>query len=234
MSWIKFKVKLFLNLIYKRINFESFLYNSFIQNESFTLGLIGAHDGVKFDFLFSFLNRMNPIGFALEPVPEYFELLQKNFLHFSKIELINKALHNELENVIIYKVIKEFENLYPDWITGCASFYKSHLLQHKVKAEHIEELTIKAITISELISNRNYKYDLIQIDTEGYDAEIVKDIIKNGIRSSIIKFEFVNIKSDNLHIVYEQLKDMGYFIFTDKTDKIAILKSRYLKALFKI
>jgi FkbM family methyltransferase len=232
---IKYKLKLLLNLYFKKINFESYLYNAFKPNDDFSLALIGAHDGVKFDFLFTFLNTMNPTGLAIEPVPEYFKSLQKNFSQFSRIELVNKAIHNELNIVSIYKVMKEYESRYPEWITGCASFYKNHLFQHKVKNEHIEELNLDSITLSKLFSNKHdTKYDLIQIDTEGYDAEIVKDLIKNRIFPSILKFELVNISEDDLYLVCDGLRKNNYFVFKDNTDIIAILKNIYIRSLFRI
>ena len=65
--------------------------------------------------------------------------------------------------------------------------------------------------------------DLLQIDTEGYDGELIKLFPFDLFKPSIIHFESKHLNKEELEIVLEHLLSNGYFIARDKAeDMIAI------------
>ena len=65
----------------------------------------------------------------------------------------------------------------PDYAKGVASFNKNHLLKFKIPDESIIEEDVECISMDSLFRNLEIdRLDLLQIDTEGYDAEIIREI----------------------------------------------------------
>jgi FkbM family methyltransferase len=78
-----------------------------------------------------------------------------------------------------------------------SSFYKEHLIKHGIKKKHIIQEKVNQISFDELLKKHNISsFDLLLIDTEGYDCHIVNDFFQKikKIRPIII-FEWSHIKN---------------------------------------
>ncbi len=238
--------KLFLLLIYslnklgrghylkkKFFNCKSILENNFIENEGFNFIQVGAYDGVSFDFLYEFVIKRKSKGLVIEPIEEYFLELTKNYINFPEILKINKAVHSNKKTVEIYKINKNKIENYPDWVKGIASFNKEHHKKVGIKSEDIVEEVVQADTLMNII-NKKYKYkklDFFQIDTEGYDFEVLKMFDFENIKPKIIKFESINLDDKDLIKLNNFLTKKKYYLFKEKGDTIAI-NLRKVKAVF--
>lgn len=232
-NYLKIK-QLYKILFYKNIDFNGFLFSYFKPNQDFRFVQIGAHDGIKHDFLFEFLKYVNPNGISVEPVPEYFSALQINFHIFQNVKLLNLAIHNSDKSVIIYKVKKENEINLPEWAPGCASLDKEHLIKLKIPVDFIEKLTVPSITINELLVSNNINYlDYFQVDIEGYDAKIILDLDFKLCYIKSIKFEHVCLSDFELKLVKRKLIKAGYTVLKDIGDTIAIKNDCLFKYLIK-
>jgi len=83
---------------------------------------------------------------------------------------------------------------------------------------------VQADTLMNIV-NKNYNYnyiDFIQIDTEGFDYEVIKMIDFNTIKPYIIKYESVNLPKKDKENLSLMLKEQGYFLFTEVGDTIGI------------
>jgi FkbM family methyltransferase len=165
------------NLFYKALHPNFF----FIQ--------IGANDGVSFDPIYKLVTKEKVKGIAIEPVTDIFEKLKKNYKKHQQVKLLNLAIHKDQSEMKLYRVnplIKE----YPDWTKGTPSFNKSHHKLSNILEKDIVEETVKCISLNELVDKYSIQnIDLLQIDTEGYDSEIIKMIDFKKINPSIISFE---------------------------------------------
>lgn len=207
---------------------KTVLEKNYPPGSSFDFILIGANDGVSHDFLFDFLQKRNSRGIAAEPVLEYFEKLSKNYAVFPDVVLINKAVHATKKQVLIYKADPFKLKQLPDWAEGIASFDPEHHKKSGTSVNDIITEIVNADTLMNMVKEHliNKNPDLFQVDTEGYDYEVLKQIDFTVMHPSIIKFEYVNLSLDDANKAIRLLKQKGYYCFYDNIDIIGVrLKS---------
>jgi hypothetical protein len=135
------------------------------------------------------------------------------------------AVHPTRKEVYMYKVAENTLLKYPLWAQGCASFDPEHLIKLNIDSKDISKLTV----ISDNLMNiyiQNYHFtsvDYFQVDTEGFDFEVLKMINFNLFKPSIIKYEHTNLNKMDLANSITLLRNNGYFIFYETEDIIACL-----------
>jgi len=193
--------KIILNLVEKKI------INSLIQ--------IGANDGITHDHLHDVIKKFRLKSLLLEPIKEPFLNLTNNYSNFENVRLENSALSINNEILFLYRVNSEYFYKYGTLPTGITSFYKQHLIKHGIKEKHIIQEKVNQISFEELLKKHNINsFDLLAIDTEGYDCNIVNDFflkIKN-IRP-IIVFEWSHIKQNELQETLNKMIKNNYSFF---------------------
>ena len=193
--------KIILNLVEKKI------INSLIQ--------IGANDGVTHDHLHDVIKKFRLQSLLLEPIKEPFLNLANNYSSFENVRLENSALSINNEILFLYRVNSEYFYKYGTLPTGITSFYKQHLIKHGIKEKHIIQEKVNQISFDELLKKHNINsFDLLAIDTEGYDCNIVNDFflkIKN-IRPFIV-FEWSHIKQNELQETLNKMIKNNYSFF---------------------
>ena len=175
----------------KDINFikekVSTLRNS--KNNKLNFIQIGAYDGVSFDDIANQVLLPTDRGVFVEPNSLIFNTLKNN-----------KALYKEsifLQSAIIPNESFQCEDFYVDVYGGQSTFVKDVISDrlHK-KIEKVDVITVKDF-INNYIS---FDIDVIFIDCEGYDHDIVKELLL-VCNPSVIYFEtwdtvHLNIRSD--------------------------------------
>nr|VFK40060.1 MAG: Methyltransferase FkbM domain-containing protein [Candidatus Kentron sp. TC]VFK46317.1 MAG: Methyltransferase FkbM domain-containing protein [Candidatus Kentron sp. TC]VFK55931.1 MAG: Methyltransferase FkbM domain-containing protein [Candidatus Kentron sp. TC] len=66
--------------------------------------------------------------------------------------------------------------------------------------------------------------NLLQVDVEGYDAEVVKMLDFPRIKPSIIKYELCSLTDSTQKDLKAILRKQGYKTFKEHCDYVAILK----------
>ncbi|WP_338733327.1 FkbM family methyltransferase [Mangrovimonas cancribranchiae] len=200
------------------------LEKNYPQKSDFNFIQVGANDGVSFDFLYHFVIKRNCSGVVIEPIAEYFEELLENYKDYENIIKVRTAVHNHLKSVQIYKIDNETFHLYPKWVKGIASFQKSNLTKFEIiKPEHIIKETVLAAPLMKIIDLDMFqKVDYFQVDTEGYDFEIINMIDFTKINPKIIKAEYVNLNEEDKISMEKFLKLQGYFVFKQGLDLVGI------------
>ena len=64
--------------------------------------------------------------------------------------------------------------------------------------------------------------DYFQIDTEGFDYEVIKMIDFDRINPKMIKFENVSLSKKDNNLVNSLLVKQGYYIFKENNDTVAV------------
>lgn len=202
---------------------------------------VGANDGFVYDPLHKFIKRDNWEGIMLEPQPEVFnEFLIK--LHSKRPEIIpvNAALDEIDGTKPLYRLAISMER----WATGLSSFNKEVLLK-KIKdgsiQKHIqregvllpdndediitahEVATISPETLLKKFKKRDF--DLLAIDTEGFDYEILKMLDLNRVFPEVILYEEVNFDEKTAGDCRAYLEKHGYSCRTIGKDVLAIKNS---------
>lgn len=221
----------FLNFFGKGTSFRNRFFLSknileinFKKGEKFNFIQVGANDGISFDFLYEFIMLKNSEGIVIEPVKEYFNELNLNYVNFPKIIKINKAVHPFKNRVVINKISPLAIDKYPKWVKGIASLDPNHhkktfidskdILKDEVNADHLMNIINQNLT--------NYKLDYFQVDTEGFDFEVIKMINFDIIKPKIIKYESVNLETEDQKKLVTLLKNEGYYVFNEFCDTVGI------------
>lgn len=189
--------------------------------EDFFFVQIGAHDGLHYDPIRPFIKKYHWRGILIEPQPKIFKRLVKNYEDEPQLIFENAAIFPEDGQTILY-AFKETANL-PDHASMLATFNRESLLcnGHGYKGE-IEELPVKALSLKSLLAQyRVQKIDLLQIDTEGYDFNIIKMFEHCKIKPAIIHFESGFLTKGQMNQCCELFGKWGYRAITIGIDTLA-------------
>jgi len=217
---------------------SEFLHNFSRKKHPVTFLQIGANDGFVYDPLHKFIKRDNWRGIMLEPQPDVFrEFLVKLHRKRPEIVTLNAALDLNDGKKPLYKLAISNER----WATGLSSFNKDVILK-KVKdgsiMKHVkrqrltlpdnpedaivseEVMTISPETLLEKFGPGGF--DLLAIDTEGFDYEILKMLDLKRISPEIILYEEVNFDDKTASECKAYLASHGYQCHTIRKDVLAI------------
>jgi FkbM family methyltransferase len=216
----------------KMLSSERILKSNFDVNTNFKFVQVGANDGVSFDFLYDFVIQRKSSGIVVEPVLDYFKELEYNYRGFVGITKINKAIHPTEKEISIYRINPIAVTKYPDWVKGISSLDFNHHKKTNINSNDIEKQIVKCETLMRIILDNleDVATDYFQIDTEGFDYEVLKMVDFNSFKPSVIKFEFINLSpkdNENARII---LKENGYYMFDEFGDTIGI-NLHYIKLL---
>ena len=209
-------------------DFFQLIMDAFLKknNELFFIQ-IGANDGKSFDPIYEFVinNHKNVRGILLEPLEDYFMELKRNYKGYSNVTILNLAVHNSNKEMIIHRVDpKKIErNEQPEWTKGIASFNGNHHELSGTPKEVIIKQNVKCISLEDLLRTHQVaKIDLLQIDTEGYDSEIILNIDFKAIKPKVIHFEHglehEIMSKEEFTALADLLHNNGYDLFMDQYD----------------
>ncbi|MDX5385994.1 MAG: FkbM family methyltransferase [Alteromonadaceae bacterium] len=191
---------------------------------------IGANDGQRFDPIYEFVTSENFkfSGLVVEPVPRFYRALKQVYCDQPGIKAINAAIHNDQSEATLYVVGEAYESKVPEWALGTASFNRDHVIKPQVPEAYVEAIQVPCLSLSELMRQESIEHiDLLQIDTEGYDAEIVRSINFDKVRPAMIHFEhgmgdgvMTQVEFDELIVLFNK---NGYQVLPEKYDAVAFL-----------
>jgi FkbM family methyltransferase len=200
------------------------LNENFPENKEFSFLQVGANDGISFDFLYHFVTKREITGIVIEPIKEYYKELCENYKIYDSVLKVNKAVHEKLNKVIIYKIDSSKVNLYPDWVKGIASFDITNLTKFDfINKDYIISEEVAAEHLMDIISDSKMKhFDYFQVDTEGYDYQVVKMFNFDKYKPKLIKAEFVNLTIQEKNKMKIKLVNNGYYVFYEGLDIVGV------------
>jgi FkbM family methyltransferase len=207
------------------------------KNYPITFLQIGANDGFIYDPLHKFIKRDNWKGIMLEPQPHvYNKFLVKLHAKRPEIKPINVALDKTDGTRTLYKLAISNER----WATGLSSFDKERLLNklsEKWFLRHVRRqgitlpVNVEEIVIAQEIDTispetllkmfDNCSFNLLAIDTEGFDFEILKMLDLGRISPSLILYEEGNFDEKTIQECRAYLQKHGYSCLSINKDVIA-------------
>ena len=135
------------------------------------------------------------------------------------------------------------------WATGLSSFDKKSIEEHikngyiirKAKEEGvevpqdpskiIETVFVPTLKVQTLLDKNNVQnFNVLCVDTEGYDFEILKLVDFKKYSPEVILFESKNLSDEDFIQAKELLIRNGYKLFWEKGDTLAI-KMSYLLSI---
>jgi len=202
---------------------ESFITKNKKKDNNFFFIQVGANNGVRYDPIFRVVNEMNIEGIVIEPIKEYYDELIKNYSKNSGVIPVNVAIYSENTNLAMYRVSKNSD--LPDWANGIASLDPNHHKKTKIPEVNMIKETVQGITFEVLIKDYNInRVDFLQIDTEGYDYNILKLFPFDKFKPKLIHFEHSlengNMSFEQYDEIHSMLIRMGYRTIMNINDTI--------------
>lgn len=163
---------------------------------------IGANDGLRNDPVREFVIRDRWEGVLIEPLPDVFELLKRNYAGHRGLQFLNAAIAAEEGSLSFWTFQSQFlaglsEEERLDYLRK-ASFDKGHVckfLQGHPESV-LKEIKVPCKTLTGVV--RQYLpegLDLLVIDAEGYEPQIIRSIDFNQVRPRAVFFESHHIAS---------------------------------------
>jgi FkbM family methyltransferase len=220
--------KLFYSVFYKpkKGSLDDFTSRFSKLKGTVTVVQIGANDGINNDPIHKFIKRDHWQGVLLEPQKYVFEkYLKPLYRKTPGIKVMNAALDVADGFKPIYKVAISNSR----WATGLTSFSRK-ILEDAVKSgsierqaskegcplpenkeEYISEESVECVCTETLMKRAGIeKTDWLQIDTEGFDFEIIKMFNIGLTKPTVIVYENIHLSQADRIECINHLKTNGY------------------------
>jgi hypothetical protein len=206
-----------------------------IKNNYKSLVKIGSHDGVSGDPFSAFTqNNYELHGVFVEPVKHLFEKGKATYSNYKNIIFKNIAI-GEVEGYKDFYFLdastKEAFADIPLWWDQLGSFNPEHVIN--TLGEKYRPYVMKSPVLTQplmtVLNNLPFKHlDILQIDTEGYDWQILKQLNLNEIQPKLLYFEHKWLAPGELEEAQIFLKD-HYDLNILEHDCVAFRKSKSIK-----
>lgn len=209
--------------------------NNFSRNRKKLVNFIqiGASDGLRWDPFRRFIIRDKWNGVFVEPLPNVFSILKRNYAHRrnQNLKFVNAAISiGDVDYIDIWSYSEQFcESLSLEdrlFYLRKSSLDRNHVEQSLKGYDNTESkikcFRVKCISINALIREFCDKKgpSLILIDAEGHDDKIIRTIDFNSFSPEAILFESHNIGA-NKKKIDDFLVGKGYKISDLGGDSVA-------------
>lgn len=186
---------------------------------------VGSNDGDQLDHLQKAILSHDWHGVMVEPVPYVFGRLKANYGHLqSRVALRNIAI-GPVEGATPFWHLRQDdtdEDL-PRWYDALGSFRKDIVLWHERFIPDIKDrLTCTEVntqTFSGLCEREKIQQiDLVQMDTEGFDYEIIKLIDFERYRPRLLIYEHLHLDETTRRECEQRLLAAGYVLLREGMD----------------
>jgi FkbM family methyltransferase len=188
---------------------------------------VGSNDGSQRDPLREQIVQRGWNGIMVEPVPYVFERLKENYGHIGRVRLEMVAVGDHVGTQDLWHLRKSDDPTLPQWYDALGSFRKDVLLKHVEFIPDIEERLVATevpVVTFEVLCERNGldRIDLVQIDTEGYDFEVIKLIDLDRWKPALLMYECLHLEPDSQAACSALLARHGYEELSDGMDTVCL------------
>jgi len=191
------------------------------RHSDFTFVQIGANDGIMDDPIRKFVLKYGLRGVFVEPQPDVFARLQRNYAGVPNLAFENAAIAAQDGQREMYRFRKTSD--LPFWADGLASFSKETLIRNFQNVEgEVETIHVPTLSFRSLLGKHGLEHlDLLQIDTEGFDYEIIKMIDFSATKPTIIHFEHGFLSGPQQYECFRYLNNQGYRVTNNDENMVA-------------
>ena len=202
---------------------ENSIVNNLKNKNPFFL-IIGAMDGISHDNLTPFVREMKMKGIFVEPTKYMFNKLKNNYKDFNGIFFENCAITDIDGKSIIKRIDFDNPQRYPSWSDGGSSLIPEKTAMSGVSNLIEEQISTKKLQ-SMLDSYDIKKIDIVQIDCEGWDFGILKQLDIKRYRPYFISIEILSMSSKEVEETNLYLKDFGFDTYNNGSEILSINKN---------
>jgi len=184
---------------------------------------IGANDGVDNDPIHHLVRKRGWHLCAVEPQPDAFARLRRNYCEFPNVKCIECAVGPTDGEATLYVFdaprVKSVDDHLSSFRIEVLQKYWRHMPDSQ---KRIRPKTVKCLTLKSVIERSGLqRIDMLQIDTEGYDYEIVKMAFALGVFPPILCFEWHHLTPGEKENCRDDLIRHGYRWLLSTADVIA-------------
>ncbi|MFP5257320.1 MAG: FkbM family methyltransferase [Acidimicrobiia bacterium] len=192
---------------------------------------VGAHDGTQLDPLREAILGSRWSGVMVEPVPYVFERLAARYRANPRIALENVAVADE-DGVRPFHFLAEAaagDGVWK-WYDALGSFRRDVVLSHGELVADIEQrlvtVDVPCATFTTICERNGLdRVDVVQIDTEGYDREVLELIDLHRFGPDLVIYEHLHLDPADRAAAEQRLLDHGFELVSDGMDTLGVTAS---------
>jgi len=182
-----------------------------------TVIVVGANDGSTGDPTYPLIrSRPSCKAVLIEPVPYLFAKLKATYATMPWCECVNVAIAGSSSTQTIYfinpEAVKTLPTL-PRFFEELASFSKDRVLASLPEgfAYFLKDQIVSTVPLRTLMADRNISHvDVLQIDTEGFDYEVLKTFPFERSQPRLVCFEHCHLEQKDRVAAWKMLTEIGY------------------------
>ena len=182
---------------------------------------IGANDGKRADPLFKHVQAGHLQGLLIEPMPEPFAKLQKTYENTTGNTFLNLGVGSE---------DGEIELFHSDLSTLTTANPRKNALKD---VADLTKVTVPVRSLANILDEHNIgAFDILQIDTEGYEWEILRSFPLDAYDIGVIFVEFYCLSISERIGLFRKLLEANYSYFFDGVNMLAAKPERFPSLAF--
>lgn len=186
---------------------------------------IGAFDGQSGDPLHRYVCRFGWRGILVEPQERYFRWLQRTYEGFDGLRLVRAAVAEEPGEKVLYTIGDLDAPDLPEWAPQVASFQLEAVLRHRPAIRDLEARLVREVVpcvpLAQIFEQAESEIELVQIDTEGYDYQVLRQIDFGRFSPAIVRYEHKHLSLADQDAAVALLVRHGYRIAREANDTTA-------------
>jgi FkbM family methyltransferase len=191
---------------------------------------VGSNDGVRCDTFHAFMKNTPDLrGLFVEPLSQFLERAKENYKGYKNITYKNIAIAEEKGELPFYRLddkVKEYDPKVPSYYSLISSFKIEHIYKHfgdKYNDFIVVDKVPTDTLMNVLIETGFCDTEILQIDTEGYDYYVLRQLDFKKTKPKLIFFEWNHLPMPERVAAVEFLSPF-YEVFSLGPDYVCFLK----------
>jgi FkbM family methyltransferase len=162
-----------------------------VRGERQTFLEVGANDGLSGDPLREYILKHEWKGVLVEPQPDVFARLVKNYAgEHEGLSFENVAVSSDPRPITMYRMPPSAAESTLGTATVASADPKITARQLGVSADQLEKIQVPTARLDDIVARHGLaELDILQLDTEGFDWDVLQTLDLNRTRPWLIRFE---------------------------------------------
>ncbi len=180
---------------------------------------VGASDGKTNDPLYPLVVRYGLRGLCVEPLPQSFQLLQETYRDRAGIILENLAISATDGPVTL--TVADGAGMNID-LAQKSSLSGDCVRKHLPVGGRVNTIQVASMTIGSLCRKHGLKrLSLLQVDTEGFDFQVIRQTFDAGLMPDAIHYESLHLGRSEMEDCRALLREKGYELVESTVNTLA-------------
>ena len=175
---------------------------------------VGANDGSFADPLRAYIVKYPWTGVLVEPQPDVFNRLRANYAGTeSRLSFENVAISRNSQPIPLFRLSANAAKNGQHAASVASSDPRITAMQLGVKSDQLEKIMVPTTTLDDLVAKYGLNdLDILQLDTEGFDWEVLQTLDLRKIRPRLISFEHGHLSPKVIGRMTQHLNEHDYLL----------------------